>query len=290
MATASKGVVTWAELRAAGISHNEIAHRVKTGALIRVYRGVYRVGHRAPSAEANYLAAVKACGEFAYLYDRAAAYLQELTPLTRNPPTPEVMCPTERKIAGIETRRCRTIHPLDVAEYKGIPITTVPRTLLDLAATADDDELTRACHEAWIKHRTGLPHVQAVLDRHPNAKGAGMLRAVMSGEMPLNMSRMERVFSTRSMRRGSSVLPRSTAGLGARASTCAGPVGWSWNSTASPFTTRATRGSRTAFASVRREAAGRRSGATRGGTSTRVGSRCCAKCVPYLLGVDVLRG
>ena len=41
----------------------------------RVHRGVYRVGHRAPSVEARYLAAVLACGEGAVLSGRAAAYL-----------------------------------------------------------------------------------------------------------------------------------------------------------------------------------------------------------------------
>ena len=56
IATRSHGVVTRAELLLAGITPAEIKHRVATGALLRQHRGVYRVGHRAPSVEARYLA------------------------------------------------------------------------------------------------------------------------------------------------------------------------------------------------------------------------------------------
>ena len=50
----------------------------RSGALLVEYRGVYRVGHRAPSREARYLAAVKACGRGAVLSGRAAAHLHGL--------------------------------------------------------------------------------------------------------------------------------------------------------------------------------------------------------------------
>jgi hypothetical protein len=53
IASASHGVVTWAELLRAGITPAEIKQRLHTGALIREHRGVYRVGHRAPSTEAR---------------------------------------------------------------------------------------------------------------------------------------------------------------------------------------------------------------------------------------------
>ena len=49
IASAAHGVVTRAQLLSAGVTLAEIRHRMRTGALIRVHRGVYRVGHRAPS-------------------------------------------------------------------------------------------------------------------------------------------------------------------------------------------------------------------------------------------------
>ena len=69
------GVVTREQLREAGLTRHQIAQRLQRGSLIRVYPGVYRVGHAAPSIEALYLAAVRACGDGALLSGRAAAHL-----------------------------------------------------------------------------------------------------------------------------------------------------------------------------------------------------------------------
>jgi Transcriptional regulator, AbiEi antitoxin len=75
MATRQHGVVTWSQLLEAGISKEEVKGRVRSRALLRVHRGVYRVGHSAPSVEARYLAAVFACGEGARLAGLAAGHL-----------------------------------------------------------------------------------------------------------------------------------------------------------------------------------------------------------------------
>ena len=191
IASAQKGIATWAQLRAAGISPTEIKHRLAIGLLIPVHRGVYRVGHRAPSTEASYLAAVKACGEKAALAGLAAAHLYGL--LKCKPPAPEVACPTERSREGIRTRR-RRMHPLDRTTFSGIPILTVPAVLVDVAARLEPGELARACHEGGVRYRIRPSHVQAVLGRRPNAPGAGELRAVMSGETAVALSRLESGF------------------------------------------------------------------------------------------------
>lgn len=75
VASGAHGVATRRELLDAGLSAKEIAHRVRAGALIPEYPGVYRVGHQAPSVEARYTASVKACGDGALLCGRAAAHL-----------------------------------------------------------------------------------------------------------------------------------------------------------------------------------------------------------------------
>src|SRR5829696_10371556 len=92
------------------------------------YPGVYRVGHRAPSTEARYLAAVLAAGQGAVLSGRAAAHLLGLVKGT--PPPPELIARTERRIAGIKTHRSRVFDAREAASFKGIPVTTVPRTLV----------------------------------------------------------------------------------------------------------------------------------------------------------------
>jgi predicted transcriptional regulator of viral defense system len=92
IASRQHGVVTRSQLLAAGISARSIEKRLDKGSLIRVHRGVYRVGHVAPSLEADYMAAVLACGERAVLSGRAAA---RLLGLIRNSPAPapEVTAP-----------------------------------------------------------------------------------------------------------------------------------------------------------------------------------------------------
>jgi len=186
------GVVTRSELLAAGLSAKEVARRARSGALLPEYRGVYRVGHRAPSTEATYLAAVKACGRSAVLSGPAAAHLWRLT--KGRPPPPEVTARKEKRVPGLTTRRCRSLEREDRTLWRGIPVTTVPRTLVDLARTLDEEELAKACHEAGVIYRTTPAHVEAVLARRPNAPGRAKLRAVLRGEVRVALSRLERRF------------------------------------------------------------------------------------------------
>jgi hypothetical protein len=57
-------------------------------------------------------------------------------------PPPEVTAPTYRRVKGLAVHRGKRKATL----WRGIPITTVPQTLVDLAATLSVDDLARACH------------------------------------------------------------------------------------------------------------------------------------------------
>ena len=175
---------------AAGISTREIGRRVVNGSLIRVHRGVYRVGHDAPCLEATYLGAVLACGERARLGARTAAYYAGL--VRGQAPPPEVMTPTYRRVVGVITHRTQLIDPPWVRN--GIPLTSVPRTLVDLAPHLALDDLARACHEAGVKYRTTPRQVQRVLARLPRKQGSANLRDVILGEAPVVLSRLEKKF------------------------------------------------------------------------------------------------
>jgi hypothetical protein len=107
---------------------------------------------------------------------------------------PQVIAPTERRIEGIATQRCRRIEPTDWTKWRGIPISTVPRTLVDLAATLPPHPLARACHEAEVLHETTPEQVEAVLERRPTAPGARNLRRVLYGDVHVTLSPLERAF------------------------------------------------------------------------------------------------
>ena len=194
LAEAAHGVVTHGELLAAGVSADEIRWRLRIGALLTEYRGVYRVGHRAPSVEARYMAAVKACGNGAVLSGRAAAYLLGL--IRGTAPPPEVTAPTERRVPGVITHRARGA-PLEAMRWRGIPVTTVARTLVDLAAVLDLDALARACHEAGVRFGTTPGEVDAVLARRPRVKGVGKLRQILHGDVRVTLSALEKRFLQR---------------------------------------------------------------------------------------------
>lgn len=220
VARGQHGLATRRQLLEVGVSPAEIKHRARTGALHRVHRGVYRVGHLAPSLEARYLAAVLACGESAMLSGRAAAHLLGL--LKGRPPVPEVTAPTERNVPGIHTRRCRTLQPEDRTTYRGIPTTALAPTLVALAPKLAPDDLAYAVHEALVRHRLRPAQVETVLARTPNAPGAGRLRAVLRGETPVTLSKLERSFLAL-LRREGLPLPETNRLAGPRRVDCRWP-------------------------------------------------------------------
>jgi hypothetical protein len=220
IAEGAHGVVTRVEMSDAHITADEIKRRVGKGLLIRRYRGVFRLGHCAPSVEAEYMAAVKVCGEGAALSGRAAAYLLGL--VRGKPPPPEVSAPKERDIKGLRTRHCRHLDRRDVITVRGIPVTSVARTLVDLATVLTPDELARACHEAGVRYRTTPKQVEAVLERLPNRRGARTLRAVMSGDVRVTLSKLERAFLAL-LRKEGLPLPQTNRLAGGRRVDCRWP-------------------------------------------------------------------
>jgi Transcriptional regulator, AbiEi antitoxin len=216
VAQSQYGVVTRAQLLGAGVSAQEVRGRLRKGALIRVHPGVYRVGHAAPSVEARYLAAVLACGEGARLTGCAAGYLWAL--LRGAPPPPEVTAPKQRRVHGVRTRRGGG----DATTHRGIPVTTVPRTLVDLSSLLSLDDLARACHEAGVKYRTTPRQVEAVLARRPNAPGGRKLRSVLTGDTGVTLSALERRF-LKLLREADLPLPVTNKPAGGRRVDCRWP-------------------------------------------------------------------
>jgi very-short-patch-repair endonuclease len=220
MARTQHGAVTRTQLLEAGLTSKEIASRARRGTLLRVHRGVYRVGHRAPSLEATYLAAVLAAGDGALLSGLAAAHLHGLV---KGPPPPaEVTARTERRIERVRTHRCRLLDAQDATVVRGIPVTTVPRTLVDIASVLSLDALARACHEAGVRYGTTPRAVDAVLARRPNAPGAKKLRRVIHGDVRVTLSKLESEF-LELLRHDGLALPLTNRPAGGRRVDCRWP-------------------------------------------------------------------
>ncbi|MGI8460360.1 MAG: type IV toxin-antitoxin system AbiEi family antitoxin domain-containing protein [Solirubrobacterales bacterium] len=220
LASAAHGVVTRAGLIGAGLTPAEIRHRLDCGSLIPEHRGVYRVGHRAPSIEARYLAAVRACGDGALLCGRAAAYLFGL--IRGKAPPPEVLTPTERRVAGIRTRRSRRIDSRDRAIWRKVPITSVARVLVDLGEVLPEAELARACHEAGVRFGTTPREVEETMARRGRPPYSAKLRRILRGETPVTLSGLEERFLTR-LREAGLPLPVTNRPAGGKRVDCRWP-------------------------------------------------------------------
>jgi hypothetical protein len=186
-AARQEGRVTRAQLLDAGIDAPRIRRWIADGRLHRVHNGVYAIGRPAPSVRGEYMAAVLACGLGATLSHWAAAMLLGLIKFRRTP-APEVTVPTTagRKRPGITIHRVAELHPLDTMRVGRIRTTSVARTLLDLAPSLSPAQLTRACHEAWIRHGTTPADVIACIERNPGKPGARRLRLALGSDVTLS--------------------------------------------------------------------------------------------------------
>jgi hypothetical protein len=177
------GVVSLSQLVAAGLDRSGVARRVRGGRLHRVSREVYAVGHVRLCREGRWMAAVLACGEGAVLSHRSAASHWGL--LANQAALIDVTGTRSRTGAsGVRLHRSRFLDARDTTKHQGIPITTVPRTLLDLAATVQPHRLERALAQA---QRLQLYDHRAIADliaRSNGHRGIGALTKATSREDP----------------------------------------------------------------------------------------------------------
>jgi hypothetical protein len=162
---------------ALGLSANGIAQWVRTERLIRLHRGVYAVGHDRLRLEGRWLAAVLACGPGAVLSHRDAAALWELR--QSNSAYIDVVVPSQngRRRPGIRVHRSGRLRPEDVTVRHGIPVTTVARTLLDLADVLTRQALKRVITEAEYTNQFDLASIDAAVQNNPGRNGAKLTKA-----------------------------------------------------------------------------------------------------------------
>jgi len=164
------GVVARCHLLELGLSRHEIGHRLAGGSLIPVHRGVHAVGHRRLSREGRWMAALLAIGPDGVLSHRSAAALWGIRTTARE--RVDVTVPRAlRSQSGIELHRSGL--PADETTVRGgIPVTTPPRTLLDLAAVIPRHQLERAVNEAEVQRLTDELTLDELLNRHPAGREA----------------------------------------------------------------------------------------------------------------------
>lgn len=179
LATRQRGVVSREQLRASGVPDNAIKHRIRTGRLHRLYRGVYLVGHSVPAEGARELAALLACGDRSVLSHATAARQWRLVPAAA-PVAPIHITLVGRHAGnrpGLRAHRVQTLARRDVRTLNHLRLTSPARTLLDLAVDAGPAALERAVGDALARDLVGERDISDQLARNPGRAGTLALRA-----------------------------------------------------------------------------------------------------------------
>ena len=141
------------------------------------------------------MAAVLACGTDALLSHGSAAALWDLLPVAAK--RIDVTAPGNRRLRrDISVHRTGQLHRDDRTQRDGIPVTTVARTLLDLAEVVRPRQLERAVDQAERLELFDLRAIEALRERSHGRHGLAALEAVLSeygGPAPTR-SELERRF------------------------------------------------------------------------------------------------
>jgi len=176
LAERQHGVVAHRQLLDLGIEQEAIRSRREGGLLVPVFRGVYSVGHRRVEMESRWMGAVLACGPGAVLSHASAAHLLGLR---RSRGALEVLRRSGgAKHAGIRLHQTRRLEPGETSTEKGIPVTSIERTVLDMAGRLDNRQLERLLVAADRSGRLRWPELGRLLRRRRGRRGAGRLRQV----------------------------------------------------------------------------------------------------------------
>jgi hypothetical protein len=179
LAARQHGVVAHWQLVLIGVPPHVIQHWLRTGRLHPVHIGVYAVGHRAISGHGRWMAGVLACGPDAVLSHQSAAALLELRRTSSGGVHVTAPGRSRRGPRAITLHRVRVLHPDDVMVRDRIPVTSVPRTLLDLAEVLPPRGLVRAIEEAERRRLFDLGAVDALARRSPGRHGLRPLLAAL---------------------------------------------------------------------------------------------------------------
>jgi very-short-patch-repair endonuclease len=178
LAVRQHGVVTRTQLLGLGLTSKAITHRVARGRLHRVRQGVYAVGRPELSRYGSLMAAILSCGPDSALdYDTAAA-LWRIRPERRGLIEVSVPAHAFRRCPGIRAHR-RALTARDVTRYRGIPVTTPVRTLIDLAARLPRDQLEAAINEADKLDLVDPETLRAKLEEFAGHPGVALLRKTL---------------------------------------------------------------------------------------------------------------
>jgi very-short-patch-repair endonuclease len=178
LAEAQHGVVSRRQLLELGVGRGAVEDWVARGQLRRIQWGVYAVGHRPTSRESRWMVAVLSAGPAAVLSHRSAGALWQILP-------PISILPEVTRATRIQSRpglcgHSGTLPADEITCVDGIPTTTAPRTVLDIAALSTMRQMEVMLNELEVRCITDKLSIPDLLDRYPRRRGSAKLRALLA--------------------------------------------------------------------------------------------------------------
>jgi very-short-patch-repair endonuclease len=167
------------ELNGLGFSRRSVARRLEDGRLHRLHRGVFAVGRRPVSLRGRWRAAILSAGEGTWLSHLHGAALLDLTGPPFGPVHITVVGRWLRSQKGVKCHTTSSLAAIEQHEFDGIPVTSLPRTLLDVASLVDELTLRRMYERAERLEILDLKAIRRILRLRRGHRGAGRLRALI---------------------------------------------------------------------------------------------------------------
>lgn len=123
------------------------------------------------------MAAVLSAGTGAVLSHRSAGQLWQV--LSPSEIWPELTRSTKLQSRSGMRGHQSTLPDEEITMVDGIPVTSVSRTLLDLAAMLTKGQLERALNEAKVRRLTDRLSLPDLLKRYPGRRGSALLRTLL---------------------------------------------------------------------------------------------------------------
>lgn len=178
LALRQHGVVGREQLLDLGFTNNAIAHRMRRGRLRRLHPQVYAVGRTALTREGRWRAALLWAGPEAALSHSSGA---ELWKVDDEWAITEISVVGRRRLRteGVRVHRPARLPPEDIALHAGFRVTTVVRTLIDLAARHSTKRLELAVNAAVRLRLIELGELRHTVAARPGLRGAPHLRKLL---------------------------------------------------------------------------------------------------------------
>jgi very-short-patch-repair endonuclease len=169
------GLITAAQARDLGFGPNAIARRVRSGEWERVLPTVYRLSSSRVTPRQAMLAATLWGGAGAVLSHASAGVLWGISGLRAE--QAELWVPPTRRVrSGQVVVHRGDVQPRERRMVDGIPVTSVARTLVDLAARFDDESLDAAIDDVLSRGLTTIGALGRAASLASDAKRPGAAR------------------------------------------------------------------------------------------------------------------